>query len=501
MPTPVSGGRTSSAPTVAAPEPASPPAQAEARLSAAIRDLAHTASARPVQPVPAAQWLMETMAVLLQAPRDSDALRALVLHLAASLRCDRVALGLRRKKRGDLEVMAVSDLPRLSDAAELVRDLHAAMQEAAASTCTLTHPARRHGAMQAGLAHVQLSRTMGACAVCTVPLGGDGVVLGALTLQRDMGAPFRTEEILRLEQAATYLAPLLRLYLTRVASRGGVASLIAWPAWLAPLQQHVWPLLLGVTLVAGLLPVHHEVVAPTRIQGLHERQLVAPRDGFIAVVYARPGTQVQAGQSLVDFDTEQASNELRTAEASLAQAESAVSEALARHDQAQIVVQMAKVDEARARADLARRDLARGRVLAPLAGVVVSGDLSRSVGAPVKRGEVLMTVAPVEGFRLVLWVDERDITGVQVGTIGALRVAARPGQALPMTVTRITPVARLHEGRNGFEVEGALVSDAATLRPGFEGVTRLDIGRHPLVADVFGRLFDWLRMGWWTLLG
>lgn len=495
-PAPVSGGRTSSAP-----EPASPPAQAEARLSAAIRDLAHAAAVpRMVQPVSAAQWLMETVAVLLQAPRDSDALRALVLHLASSLRCDRVALGLRRKKRGDLEVMAVSDLPRLSDAAELVRDLHAAMQEAAASACTLTHPARRHGAMQAGLAHVQLSRTMGACAVCTVPLGGDGVVLGALTLQRDMGAPFRTEEILRLEQAATYLAPLLRLYLTRVASRG-VASLIAWPAWLAPLQQHVGPLLLGTTLVAGLLPVHHEVVAPTRVQGLHERQLVAPRDGFISVVYARPGTQVQAGQSLVDFDTEQASNELRTAEASLAQSESAVSEALARHDQAQIVVQMAKVDEARARADLARRDLARGHVLAPLGGVVVSGDLSRSVGAPVKRGEVLMTVAPVEGFRLVLWVDERDIAGVQVGTIGALRVAARPGQALPMTVTRITPVAKLHEGRNGFEVEGALVSDAATLRPGFEGVTRLDIGRHPLVVDVFGRLFDWLRMGWWTLLG
>jgi hypothetical protein len=50
-------------------------------------------------------------------------------------------------------------------------------------------------------------------------------------------------------------------------------------------------------------------------------------------------------------------------------------------------------------------------------------------------------------------------------------------------------------------VEGALVSAEATLRPGFEGVTRLDTGRHPLVADLFGRLFDWLRMGWWTLLG
>ena len=212
---------------------------------------------------------MEAVGVLLQAPRDADALRALVLHLAASLRCDRVALGLRRQTRADLEVMAVSDLPRLSDATELVRDLHAAMQEAAASACTLTHPARRHGPMQAGLAHVQLSRSMGACAVCTVPLGGDGVVLGAMTLQRDLGAPFRTEEILRLEQAATYFTPLLRLYLTRAATRGP-ASLLAWPGWLAPLRRHVWPVAFGATLVIGLLPVHREVVAPAGEAHPHE---------------------------------------------------------------------------------------------------------------------------------------------------------------------------------------------------------------------------------------
>ena len=122
---------------------------------------------------------------------------------------------------------------------------------------------------------------------------------------------------------------MLRLYLTRAASRGPT-SLIAWPKWLVPLRRHAWPVALGAALVIGLLPVQREVVAPTRVQGLHERQLVAPRDGFISVVYARPGAQIQTGQSLIDFDGEQASNELRSAEASLSQAESAVSEALAR---------------------------------------------------------------------------------------------------------------------------------------------------------------------------
>ena len=191
----------------------------------------------------------------------------------------------------------------------------------------------------------------------------------------------------------------------------------------------------------------------------------------------------------------------RAAEASLSQPETAVSAALARHDQAQLVVQMARVDEARARLEQAREDQERSRVLAPMDGLVVDGDLSRSVGAPVRRGEVLMTVAPAEGFRLVLWVDERDVARVRVGSSGMLRVAARPGQALALTVTRVTPVAVTREGRNGFEVEAALSGAAPGLRPGFEGVARIGAGRQLLLQALLGRLPDSLRIGWWTLLG
>ena len=112
-----------------------------------------------------------------------------------------------------------------------------------------------------------------------------------------------------------------------------------------------------------------------------------------------------------------------------------------------------------------------------------------------------MTVAPAEGFRLVLWVDERDVARVRVGSSGMLRVAARPGQALALTVTRVTPVAVTREGRNGFEVEAALSGAAPGLRPGFEGVARIGAGRQLLLQALLGRLPDSLRIGWWTLLG
>ncbi|MFM2340551.1 MAG: hypothetical protein RLZZ592_204 [Pseudomonadota bacterium] len=456
--------------------------------------------AAPAAAMPAAGWTMETLAAFLQAPRGTDPLRALVVHLAASLRCDRAALGLRPRRGAEIEVMAVSDVLRPQDAGELVRDLHAAMMEASASACTLTHPSRRASPVHPGLAHVQLGRVLGACAVCSVPLGAGGRVGGVLTLQRDLGAPFRTEEILRLEQVAQFLAPVLQLHLAG-RRRAAVLDLSSGPAWLQSLRRHLLMTALALGTALALLPVGHEVVAPARVRGLHERQLVAPRDGFIAVVHARPGQRVVQGQPLLDLDGEAARQAQRAAQAGLSQAETAVSEAQARHDPAQLVVQMARVEEAQARLEQAREDEARSRVAAPLDGLVVEGDLSRSVGAPVRRGEVLMTVAPSDGFRLVLWVDERDVGALRIGTPGALRVAARPGQALALTVTRITPVAQVREGRNGFEVEAALVGAAPELRPGFEGVARLEAGRRLAVQALLGRLPDALRMGWWTLFG
>ena len=59
--------------------------------------------------------------------------------------------------------------------------------------------------------------------------------------------------------------------------------------------------------------------------------------------------------------------------------------------------------------------LAHTRVLSPFDGIVVSGDLSQSLGSPVEKGKVLFEIAPLDSYRIVLEVDERDIADVRVG--------------------------------------------------------------------------------------
>ena len=68
----------------------------------------------------------------------------------------------------------------------------------------------------------------------------------------------------------------------------------------------------------------------------------------------------------------------------------------------------------------------RAQLRAPFESLIVSGDLSQSIGAPVERGKVLFEVAPLEAYRVILEVDERDIAEVADGQEGHLVLSAFP---------------------------------------------------------------------------
>jgi multidrug efflux pump subunit AcrA (membrane-fusion protein) len=143
--------------------------------------------------------------------------------------------------------------------------------------------------------------------------------------------------------------------------------------------------------------------------------------------------------------------------------------------------------------------LGRARIEAPFDGIVIKGDLSQNLGAPVQRGEVLMLLAPNDSFRLILEVDEADVAAIRPGQRGALALAAQPDHTLSFVTRRIVPVASTAEGRNYFEVEAALEQNLPQLRPGLSGVAKVDAGWRP-IGWLFGhRAVDWLRLAWWKV--
>ena len=115
-----------------------------------------------------------------------------------------------------------------------------------------------------------------------------------------------------------------------------------------------------------------------------------------------------------------------------------------------------------------------------------------------EQGKLLFEVAPSEGFRVVLQVDDRDIARVAVGQRGALVLSSLPDQTLPFTVRSVTPVATQHDGRNVFRVEAQIDEGrAARLRPGMEGVGKVTVGEHRLLWIWTHGFFDWLTLWNW----
>jgi multidrug efflux pump subunit AcrA (membrane-fusion protein) len=173
---------------------------------------------------------------------------------------------------------------------------------------------------------------------------------------------------------------------------------------------------------------------------------------------------------------------------------------MAEHERAQTEIFGAQIAQSEAQLALVEEQLSRARMVAPFDGYIVVGDLSQSLGSPVERGDILFEVAPLDGFRVVLEVDERDIADVVVGQSGQLAVASMPGERFDFTVSKITPVNEAKEGRNFFRVEALLEGDAGRLRPGMEGVGKIVVDERKMIWIWTHSLVDWFRLTLWSWL-
>jgi multidrug efflux pump subunit AcrA (membrane-fusion protein) len=353
-------------------------------------------------------------------------------------------------------------------------------------------------------AHAAFVRKNGG-SLCTIPLVSRGRAFGALTLERSGTTSFGEQEVVRAENVACIVGPILELrhkqeqpwhrQIVQMA-RKLADRLFGAGHWQTKAAVYGGAVVLAALL---LIPVEHWVGSPARIEGSIQRSLAAPVDGFLQAVHVKPGDLVTAGQVMVEFAEQDLLLEIRQRQSELAQHENTYSAALVRADRTQFVIAQAKSDEVRAQLGLLEQRLSRSRVLAPFDAIVIEGDLSQSIGAPIEKGEALLTLAPANQFRLIVEVDERDIASIRIDEDGVLALAALPNDTLSFKVERITPVANNRDGRNYFEVEGKLNSVPASMRPGLQGVAKIHSTDRSLMWIWTHRFVDWMRIAFWSI--
>ena len=228
------------------------------------------------------------------------------------------------------------------------------------------------------------------------------------------------------------------------------------------------------------------------------RVLVAPLDGYVASAPHRAGESVASGTVLATLDDRDLKLEYYKWSGQRDQYAKQYQEALAQHDRAQSSIVLAQVQQAEAQMNLLAEQLGRIRIAAPFDGLVVSGDLTQSLGSAVKRGQVLFEVAPLNAYRVVLEVEEGEISYVQSGQKGSLMLSSLPGEVFPLSITHITPVAVAREGRSYFRVEALLERVSDRLRPGMEGAAKIEAGNRKLFWIGTHKLVDWVRLTLWS---
>jgi len=255
-----------------------------------------------------------------------------------------------------------------------------------------------------------------------------------------------------------------------------------------------------VGLVMLLVPGTYRVTAPASLEGSIQRAIVAPFDGFIMQAHARAGEKVSAGEVIAELDSKELMLEQQRYSAERDEYNRQYRQALATRDMAQAHIFKSQVSQAEAQLRLLEKKIQRSSLLAPLDGVIIKGDLSRSLGATVEKGDVLFEVAPLDEYRLVILVDEQQVIDVQPGLQGELTLKSLPDTRLAFTVQQVSPVFEENAGGISYRVEAGFNGVNPALRPGMQGIAKISIDQRSYLWIFLHELIDAISLWGWSWL-
>ncbi len=450
----------------------------------------------------AGAFSLNLVAAVLGSSASQTAAMETVNRLSDHSGCERVSMGFRRGL--SIRLRALSHMASFDPRTQLVRRIEAAMEEALDRNISMIYPADPDQEPAIIRAHAELVEQQGVGAVCTVPVPGRSKAVGAITLERGADRPFNRETVDWFESLARLIGPALELKQREERSlwSKGIEALRELAARLfGPTRLRLKAVVLSAAALLTALSFidgTHKVTAPASIEGAVRQILVAPQEGYVKEAELRAGDLVEKGQVIASLDDRKLQLEAQKWLSERNKIEKEYQEALAKRDRTQLSVLRAKIDQVDAELRLVEERIERTRLRSPFDGVLVSGDLSQSLGAPVETGQVLFEVAPLESYRVVLEVDEHDMSGLDSGRPGQLVIAALPQKSFGISVDRVVPVAVSGEVSNYFRVEATLDEPSSLLRPGMRGVGKVEMGERSILWIWTHAVFDRIRLWAWS---
>lgn len=423
--------------------------------------------------------------------------QAVATRIAELFACESVSVGI--KQHHTMRLVAVSHSTRFNKKTALAEDFEQLLDECAAqqkpidtSTDTASHCATH----QHFTHRHQLS-------VYSLPLMHGGQCVGALCLLGVALRPSQQHQLIALANVLASLFEARRQAELSVAARwrDKITALFKGSVGQRVSVRQGWLAVAAVLLVVLFMGSgQHRVTAPASLEGRIQRAVVAPIDGYVLNAHVRAGDRVRAGQLIAELDDRELLLEYQRLQNQRDEFNNQYRKELAARNLAEARIVQAQAAQVQAELQLQSQRLERTRLTVPFDGVIIKGDLSHSLGAPVSKGQVLFEVAPLDEYRMVLHIDERDISYIKAGQRGQLYLNSQPSKALAFKVEQVASVYDQQADSVSFRTQAQLIDDDVFLRPGMQGVAKVDVGERRYSWILFHRSAQWLQLKLWSLL-
>ncbi|MCA8956961.1 MAG: efflux RND transporter periplasmic adaptor subunit [Planctomycetes bacterium] len=403
-----------------------------------------------------------------------------------------------------VDVMAVSGHAHVNQATPGVQVLRAAMAECYDRAAPVLFSGRdAEGCDEDPRLHAQWSATLGGDPVASVPLTVFGEVVAVVSMSKGAATSLDRDRVNRVAEEMSGYAALVPL--SRAASRGLLThlrdSMRAWRRRIAGAGVRraatYLTLLLGLVAWLAFGSLRFTFTVPCVVRAADAVVTPCPRDGILAELFVSPGDRVHAGQMLAALDANQ--DVLRRAElrAEIESVEAQADKALAEREFGDLRIHRARKSSLLAQLAVVEANIEAAQIRAPRDGMVLDGDLRERIGARLRAGDDMFTLARYDRAVVVLKVPEQLVLAARDARTTVFSPAADPSRRYDLRQLRVHPASTVAEGKNVFLGEATVVADLDGIAPGMEGVACVDAGPRAAWWVLSHRVTHWLQLNFW----
>jgi multidrug resistance efflux pump len=384
-------------------------------------------------------------------------------------------------------VQSVSGVTEIDGGGKQTRLLQSVLNETLLREKVTTIPSIQGDGKSLKLAHRRLIESHPDSRIVSSPLKtSDGRTIGAWLCVLPNNAQQHEQLAQFANVTSDYLADAL--HAKKQASRGAVNRLgsQANRFFAGKVGRMVLAAIAAVTMVM-MIPVSHRVACDCQLEPTVRRFAVAPHDGILLESFVKPGDVVTAGQVIARMDDRELILQTSDLHAQRETARKKRDVNRSARDAAATQIAELEIEQLDAKIDLINFKKNNLEIKSAVDGIVLQGELEDAQGAPVRTGDVLIEVAPLDALRIELNVPESDIAYVDVDQAASIVLDGTPFEPLAGTIGLIRPASEVRDNKNVFVSEIEIDNSARLLRPGMQGRAKIAAGSKPLGWVLFHR--------------